>query len=146
MNYARIVTAAVVAWVVSIGIGFLVNEVLLRDLMLANAAAMRPPEEMIAKLPIGFAFLLVGFFAFAYAYAKGYEGGHGPMEGVRFGVVVALVVIGFGVIWQYVAFPIGGAMAVAGIIDAIVELAIYGAIVGAIYRPAAAGAGRRVRA
>ena len=68
------------------------------------------------------------------------------MEGVRFGVLVALVVIGFGVIWQYVVFPIDGAMAVAGVIDAIVELAIYGAIVGAIYRPAAAGAGRRVRA
>ena len=32
MNYARIATAAVAAWVVSIGIGFLVNEVLLRDL------------------------------------------------------------------------------------------------------------------
>jgi hypothetical protein len=146
MNYARIVTAAVVAWVVSIGIGFLVNEVLLRDLILANAAAMRPQEEMVAKLPLGFAFLLVGFLAFAYAYAKGYEGGHGPMEGVRFGVVVALVVIGFGVIWQYIVFPIGGAMAVAGVVDAIVELAIYGAIVGAIYRPAAAGAGRRIRA
>ena len=146
MNYARIVTAALVAWVVSIGIGFLVNEVLLRDLMLANAAAMRPQEEMIAKLPLGVAFLLVGFLAFAYAYAKGYEGGHGPMEGVRFGVVVAFVVIGFGVIWQYVAFPIDGAMAVAGVIDAIVELAIYGAIVGAIYRPAGAGAGRRVGA
>jgi hypothetical protein len=37
-------------------------------------------------------------------------------------------------------------MAVAGVIDAIVELAIYGAIVGAIYRPAGAGAGRRVGA
>ena len=146
MNYARIVTAAVVAWVVSIGIGFLVNEVLLSDLMLANAAAMRPQAEMTAKLPLGFAFLLVGFLAFAYAYAKGYEGGHGPMEGVRFGVVVALVVIGFGVIWQYVVFPISGTMAVAGMIDAIVELAIYGAIVGAIYRPASAGAGRRVGA
>jgi hypothetical protein len=146
MNYARIVTAAVVAWVVSIGIGFLVNEVLLKDLMLANAAAMRPQDEMLAKLPLGFAFLFVGFLAFAYAYAKGYEGGHGPMEGVRFGVIVALVVIGFGVIWQYVAFPIDGAMAVAGVIDAIVELAIYGAIVGAIYRPAGAGARRRVGA
>jgi hypothetical protein len=146
MNYARIVTAAVVAWVVSIGIGFLVNEVLLRDLMLANAAAMRPQAEIMAKLPLGFAFLLVGFLAFAYAYAKGYEGGHGPMEGVRFGVVVALIVIGFGVMWQYVTFPISGAMAAAGVIDAIVELAIYGAIVGAIYRPSGVGAGRRIGA
>ena len=49
---------------------------------------------------------LTGFFAFAYAYAKGYEGGNGVLEGVRFGVVAALIVIGFAGIWHYVFFPI----------------------------------------
>ena len=134
MNVARVAAAAVVAWIVSIGIGFFVNYVLLRDLALANAAAMRPEADVTANLPLGFAFLLLGFFAFAYAYAKGYEGGSGVMEGIRFGVVTALIIIGFGVIWQYVVFPITGAFAVAMIIDTIVEAAIYGAIVGAIYR------------
>ena len=146
MNYARIATAAIAAWVVSIGIGFLVNEVLLSDLIRANAAVMRPEAEVTARLPLGFVFLLLGFFAFAYAYAKGYEGGYGVMEGVRFGVLVALIVIGFGVIWQYIFFPISDAMAVAGVIDAIVELAIYGGIVGAIYRPVGVGTRRRVGA
>ena len=75
MNFMRIATAAVVAWVVSIAIGFFVNTVLLADLMLANAAAMRPEGDLMGNLPFGFVFLLVGFFAFAYAYAKGYEGG-----------------------------------------------------------------------
>ena len=135
MNFVRVAAAAVVAWIVSIGIGFFVNEVLLADLALANAPAMRPEAELMAKLPLGFAFLLLGFFAFAYAYAKGYEGRNGVIEGIRFGVVAALLVIGFGVIWQYVVFPISGTMAVAIVIDTIVELAIYGAIVGAIYRP-----------
>ncbi|MBI3047916.1 MAG: hypothetical protein HYY76_06350 [Acidobacteria bacterium] len=135
MNFARLAAAAVVAWIVSIGIGFLVNGVILRDLALANAAALRPDAEVLANLPIGFAFLLLGFFAFAYAYAKGYEGGNGVMEGIRFGVIVAFIVIGFGVVWQFVVFPISPAFGAAIVIDTIVELAIYGAIVGAIYRP-----------
>ena len=137
MNFPRVATAAVVAWIVSIGIGFFVNSVLLADLTRANAAALRPEAEMMGNLPVGFVFLLVGFFAFAYAYAKGYEGGSGIAEGVRFGLLAALMIIGFGVIWQYVIFPISGTFGLAIVIDTIVELAIYGAIVGAIYRPAA---------
>lgn len=135
MNFARVAAAAVVAWAVSLPVGFLVNEVLLASLYAPNAAAMRPEAEMMAKLPLGFVFLLIGFFAFAYAYAKGYEGGNGVMEGLRFGLLVAVVVTGFGMIWQYVLYPITGSLAVAMIVDSILEAALYGAIVGAIYKP-----------
>jgi hypothetical protein len=146
MNYARIALAAVVAWVVSIGIGFFVNLVLLADLARANTPPMRPEAEIVGMLPLGFVFLLLGFLAFAYAYAKGYEGGSGLMEGVRFGVVVALIIIGFAGIWQYIVFPITASLTVAMVIDTFVELAIYGAIVGAIYKPVSVGAGRKVGA
>jgi len=135
MNFPRVAAAAVVAWIVSIPIGFIVNGYILADLALANAAAMRPEAAVMGNLPVGFAFLLLGFFAFAYAYAKGYEGGNGVMEGIRFGVVVAFIVIGFGVIWQWVVYPISGSFGAAIAIDTVVELAIYGAIVGAIYKP-----------
>ena len=123
------------AWIVSIVIGAFVNYVLFTDLALVNAAAMRPEADITANLPLGFAFMLLGFFAFAYAYAKGYEGGNGVKEGVRFGLVTAVIIIGFGVIWQYVVFLISGAFAAAIVVDTLVEAAIYGAIVGAIYRP-----------
>ena len=113
MNFGRIAAAAVVAWIVSLAVGFFVNDVLLAGIAAANVSVMRPEAELMGNLPIGFAFLLVGFFAFAYAYAKGYEGGNGVVEGIRFGVLVSLIVI-----------------------DSIVELALYGAIVGAIYKPA----------
>ncbi|MBI4264879.1 MAG: hypothetical protein HY657_10930 [Acidobacteria bacterium] len=146
MNFARIAAAAVVAWIASIAVGFFVNTVLLADLALANTPPMRQEAELMGLLPVGFVFLLVGFFAFAYAYAKGYEGGSGVMEGVRFGVLVSLIVIGFGLIWQYVAFPISGTMAAAIIVDAVVEFSIYGAIVGAIYRPVGVPARRAVGA
>lgn len=142
MNFGRIAAAAVIAWVVSLGLGFFVNDVLFAGLAADNAAVMRPEAEVMANLPLGFVFLLLGFFAFSYAYAKGYEGGNGLVEGARFGVLTSLVVVGFGLIWQYVMFPITVSYATAIILDSIVELSLYGAIVGAIYRPASAPAAR----
>lgn len=79
--------------------------------------------------------VIVGFFAFAYAYAKGYEGGKGMQEGMRFGVLVALMIIGFGLAWEYAMFPVSGNLFVAWVIDAIVEFSIYVMIVGVLYRP-----------
>ena len=142
MNFGRVAAAAVVAWIVSLPVGFFVNDVLLADIYAANASALRPEAEMTASLPLGFVFLLIGFFAFAYAYAKGYEGGNGVMEGIRFGVLVAVMVTGFGLIWQYILFPVNATYAAAIIIDSIVEFSIYGGIVGAIYRPAGAASAK----
>jgi hypothetical protein len=136
MNFARVAASALAAWVVSIPVGYVVNEILLKDIYTANAAAMRTQEAMMAAVPLGFAATLVGFFVFAYMYAKGYEGTSGPTEGLRFGVLVALLLSCFGLVWQYVVYPINGTMMAAMIIDTIVELALYGAIVGTIYKPA----------
>jgi hypothetical protein len=135
MNFPRIAMAAVAAWVAAMAVGFLVNDFLLSEFYMANQSAIRSEAELNARLPYGFLFLFVGYFAFAYVYAKGYEAGSGVMEGIRFGVLVAILVSCFGLIWQWVVFPINGTMAAVTIVDAIFEFALYGAIVGAIYRP-----------
>ena len=135
MNFARIAMAAVAAWVAAMAVGFVINDFLLSEVFLANQAAMRPEADLNARLPYGFAVLLVGYFAFAYVYAKGYEAGSGVMEGIRYGVLVAILVSCFGLFWQWVVFPIDGTMAAATIVDAVFEYALYGAIVGAIYKP-----------
>jgi len=135
MNFARVAAAAVVAWIVSIPVGYLANEIVLRGLYDANSAAFRQPAQLQANLPIGFGLMLVGFLAFAYAYAKGYEGTNGTMEGIRFGVLVAIMLCGFALIWNYVTMPISGRLSIAMMIDVIVEFALYGAIVGSIYKP-----------
>jgi hypothetical protein len=138
MNFARVAAAGATAWIVSIAVGYVVNEILLKDIFTANAAVLRPEDVIMGKLPIGFAFMLVGFMAFAYTYAKGYEGTNGVMEGVRFGVLIAIMINCFALVWYYVTVPITGTMATAMMIDAILEWALYGAIVGAIYKPVAA--------
>jgi hypothetical protein len=142
MNFPRIALAAMAAWIVSLVVGFVVNDFVLADVLLANQAAMRPESELTSRLPVGFAFLLVGFFAFAYAFAKGYEGTNSVMEGVRFGVLTGIVILGFANIWQWVVYPVDGTMALALVVTSIAEPALYGAIVGAVYRPLEAASPR----
>ena len=135
MNFPRVAMAAVAAWIVSVPLGYIVNEIILKDVFLANAAALRPEAQVMGNLPIAFGMMLLGFFAFAYAYAKGYEGGGGILEGVRFGVLVALMLDCFVVSWWYSTVPINTTMFLSTCIDYIVEYSIFGAIVAAIYKP-----------
>ncbi len=140
MNLARVAIAAVVAWVVYLGISFVVHTTLLNDLYLQHASAMRPEADQNSILPIGFLFALVGFLAFAYTYAKGYEGGNGAQEGLRFGVLVGILICCFRVIWDHMVWPVSLELTAAWMIEYIVEFAIYGSLVGAIYKPSARAA------
>jgi len=88
--------------------------------------------------------VLIGFFAFAYAYAKGYEGGSGLQEGLRFGVLVGIMLCTFVTIWEYMVWPVGSRLLAAWLIDYIVEFALYGIVVGAIYKPIAVSTRRAV--
>jgi len=133
VNFGRVAAAAIAAWIVYLGLSPLVNNVLLADLYAQHARVFRPAAEM--NLAFGLGATLVGFFVFAYAYAKGYEGGAGAVEGLRYGVLVGLLLATFSVAWNYVVLPVSGALAAAWIVDVIVEMAIYGTAVGLIYKP-----------
>jgi hypothetical protein len=133
VNFGRVAAAALAAWVVYLGVSPLVNNVLLADLYAQHARVFRPQAEM--NVAFGLSAALAGFFVFAYAYAKGYEGGAGVVEGLRYGVVVGLLLAAFSVAWNYVVLPVSGALAAAWIVDVIVEMALYGAVVGLVYKP-----------
>jgi len=133
MDFQRMALAAVAAWVVFLGVTTLVSPVLMGDLYARHASLLRATSEQTTT--VGFGAALFGFFAFAYAYAKGYEGGAGPAEGLRFGVLVGLLLAAFAMAWAYVLLPISGWFALALVVDTIVEMALYGVVVGLIYRP-----------
>lgn len=142
MHYGRVVAAAVVAWLAYMVVSPLANNLLLADLYARHAALFRPQAEM--NLVAGFAASGFGFLVFAYTFAKGYEGGVGAVEGLRFGVLVGLLLSCFAVIWNYVTLPLSGTLAVAWVVDTIVEMGLYGAVVGFVYRPVGqAGRGSR---
>ncbi len=133
MNLGRVAAAALVGWVVYLGVSPLANNLLLADLYARHAGVFRPRAEM--NLVVGLGATLAGFFVFAYGYAKGYEGGPGALEGLRYGVVVGLLLACFSVAWNYVVLPVSGALAAAWVVDVIAEMAIYGAVVGLVYKP-----------
>jgi hypothetical protein len=142
MNFPRVAAAAVAAWLLYMAMGYLVHGVLLADLYREYSAVMRPEADANAILPVNFGVVLIGFFAFAYAYAKGFEGGSGLQEGLRFGVLVAIMLCAFVTIWQYMVWPATPRLLTAWLIDYVVEFALYGMVVGVIYRPLPAPARR----
>ena len=135
MNFGRVAASALVGWIVYLVVSPLVNNVLLADLYARHAGVFRPQAEMNVAAGLGAA--LAGFFVFAYAYAKGYEGGPGALEGLRYGVVVGLLLVCFSVAWNYVVLPVSGTLGAAWAVDAIAEMAIYGTVVGLVYKPVA---------
>jgi putative flippase GtrA len=135
MNYPRIVLAGFAAWLASIALGYLVNDVWLFRLYQANAWAFRRPDDVAELLPIGLAAQLLACLAFAMAYAKAY-GGEGSRigEGVRYGLIVAIMVDGFAVVWNYVTEPIALRLGVLELVARVGEFGVYGAVVGLIYQ------------
>ena len=136
MDYKRIALTAVVTWVVDSIFGTVVFMGLLGADMAQNPALFRPEAQMYGLLPLMFAGTLVAFFALAYIYAKGYEGGSGLVEGFRFGVLLAIFITGFMSIGIFATFNVGSGLAVKASIATIVEMLLDGTVMGLVYRGA----------
>ena len=136
MNFLRVGLAALAAWAVYLGLGFLIHGVMLADLWasLQREGIARSSTTSDAMMPMGFALALPGALAFAYTYAKGYEGGPGLQEGLRFGVLVGLMLVAFGVTWNYVTFPLPLQYLTSTAVATVIQLAAVGMVVGVIYR------------
>src|SRR5258705_11154026 len=108
MNYPRMVLAGIGVWVASIAVGYVINDIWLMRLYQANAWAYRRAGDVRAFVPIGLGVQLLGSLAFAFAYAKGYEHDHEGSEvaqGIRFGLVAALMAAGVRTGWNPASGP-----------------------------------------
>lgn len=133
MHYGRVVASAVVAWLAYLIVNPLMHDVVLADLYAQHAALFRPIDQR--DLVIGYAVSALGFLVFAFVFAKGYEGGVGAVEGLRFGVVVGLLLSCLSVTWTYVILPVSGTLAMAWAVGAVFEMGLYGVLVGLVYKP-----------
>jgi putative flippase GtrA len=136
MNYARIVLAGIAAWIASIAVGYVINDVWLFRLYQANAWAYRRAEDIRPLVYYGLGAQLLGCLAFAFAYARGYQReGSGLAQGIRFGLVIAILIDGFATVWNVVTQPIAVRLGVLELVARVGEFGIYGAIVGLLYQP-----------
>ena len=141
MNYGRLVLAAVVATVVDAVYGLVVWARVL------NAEFGRYPQiYRAADDTSGFALMFLGILAAmlvaSWIYAKGYEGGSGLMEGLKFGVVLALLMAVYISSTSYGTLRIGKKMALTYLAGQFGEFLLVGLAIGLVYKPAAAAVRR----
>jgi len=138
MSYPRILLAATAAFIASVVVAYVINDIWLVRLYRANAWAYRRADDVGKLVPIGLALQALGSLAFAWVYAKGYEPNReasGIAQGVRFGLAVALLIVGFATVWNYVTQPIAARLGILQMVAVVAEFGICGAVVGLVYHP-----------
>jgi hypothetical protein len=137
MNYSRLALAAVAATLADAVYGFLVFGQVLGSEFHRYPDIYRPDDLQTAFLPMMFVGILFSMFVASYLYAKGYEGGSGMQEGIRFGVLVGLLMLGY--VWgvDYAIMRIGKKLALYGGLAGLVEWIVVGTVIGLVYKPAA---------
>jgi len=134
----RFLLAFVAAYIFIFAWGWLLNGVVLKDVYAETPSIFRPQAEMMSL----FHWILIGqavlILAFILIYASGFAGG-GVIGGICLGVLLEIAAIGSRMA-IYAVQPFPGKLLVYGSLSGFVEMAVVGAIVGAIYqsRPSAA--------
>jgi len=132
----RFVLAFVAAYVFLFFWGWLVNGVVLKDVYAETPNLWRSQNDMMSL----FHWILIGqaliVFGFVMIYASGFAGG-GVTAGIRLGILLEIAAIGMR-LGFYAVQPIPAKLIIYGSISGLIEMIIVGAMVGAIYKPAAA--------
>ncbi|SRR6266508_4813940 len=137
MNYTRLALAAVAAFIVDAVYGFAVYGNVLQSQFAAHAAVYRPATDT-SYMPFLFSGVFVAVVAAAYIYAKGYEGGPGAQEGMRFGAALGVFALGYAGVVNYAVLNINDTLGCSLMAAAFVEWLILGTVIGLVYKPAAA--------
>ena len=107
----------------------MINDVWLFRLYQANAWAYRRAEDIRPLVYYGLGAQLLGCLAFAFAYARGYQReGSGLAQGIRFGLVIAILIDGFATVWNVVTQPIAVRLGVLELVARVGEFGIYGTL------------------
>src|SRR5438874_4825361 len=132
----RFMLAFVAAYVFIFAWGWLLNGVFLKDVYAQTPNLWRSQSKMMSL----FHWIIIGqalvLFAFVMIYASGFAGG-GVIAGICLGILLEIAVLGMRM-GIYAVQPFPGKLIVYGCISGLIEMIIVGAIVGAIYKPAAA--------
>jgi hypothetical protein len=136
MNYGRITIAAVAGTIVDAVYGFVIYGNVLTSEFARFPGVYRPAADT-SYMPILFGGVFLAALAAAYIYAKGYEGGAGPREGVRFGVVLGLFALGYSGLVNYAVLNIDSTLGLYIAIAGFVEWVLVGAVIGTVYKPGA---------
>jgi len=136
MNAKKFIITSIVVFVVYEILSWLIHGLILMGAYEATASVWRTMEDMNSKMWIMWIGNLIWSFLFVYIFTKGYES-KGPMEGVRYGLLIGLFMAIPMSIGSYVSIPMPFSLAVYWFLLSIVQITICGIVAGLIYKPAA---------
>lgn len=134
MNTKRFALACVAVYVIYHVLTIIINVGILSDTYAAHASVWRPEEELMSNYWITFLTSAAWTVLFCYIFTRGYEG-KGILEGVRYGLLMGLL-IGIPFSYEsYMVYPISSGLAHAWLVTTLVVAIVSGIVVAAIYRP-----------
>ena len=138
MNYSRLGLAALGGTVASFAFGFLVFWLVPALINEAHKypAVFRPREEMMTVMPIGIVATFIAILVVAIIFAMIHQGGSGPTEGVRLGVLIGIFAV-CNVLHNYMNLNIGLKLAPGQAAAYFFQWTIVGIVIGLIYKPLA---------
>ena len=138
MNYSRLGLAALGGTVASFAFGFLVFWLVPALINEAHKypAVFRPEEEMMTVMPIGVVATFIAILVVAIIFAMIHQGGSGPTEGARLGVLIGIFAV-CNVLHNYMNLNIGLKLALGQAAAYFVQWTIVGIVIGLIYKPLA---------
>jgi hypothetical protein len=131
----RMVLAVVVGSVVQLAGLLLIHSVLLRQDYVDTAALWRPRDAQIMRVWAMLLAVLVYVVGAVLLYVRGVEQKPWMGQGIRFGILLALVAVVYGSLSGWVILPIPHLLAVKWILSESLLSVVFGLAVAGIYKP-----------
>ncbi len=131
----KIVFAVFVGFVVQLGGLFLIHSVLLRQDYLDTAALWRPREAQIMRVWAMLLAVLIYVIGAVLIYVRGVEQKPWMGQGIRFGILLALVAVVYGSLSGWVILPIPHMLAMKWILSESLLSVVFGLAVAGICTP-----------
>jgi hypothetical protein len=131
----RMIFAVVVGFVVQLGGLFLIHSVLLRQDYMDTAEVWRTREAQVMRVWAMLLAVLIYVIGAVLVYRRGVEQKPWMGQGVRFGILLALVAVVYGALSGWVILPIPHMLAVKWIVSESSLSVVFGLTVAGIYKP-----------
>ena len=133
MNKKNFILTSIVVFVVYEVVNSIIHFLILSGAYQALAEVWRP--DMMQKMWIVYVTALIFSFLFVYIFSKGYEG-RGIQEGIRYGLIIGLLMNVVGMFNQYAVYPLPFGLVIQWFIYGVIQFILCGIVAAALYKPA----------
>lgn len=137
MNTKKMIIAVIAVFIILEATSFLVHSIILSKTYEGLANVFRPMEEMNSRMWRMWIADLVWSFFFVFIFIKGYQN-KGILEGIRYGVYIAMFTNFVAAVAQNVVYPVPYTLALQWFIYGFIQSILLGVVTALIYKPKAA--------